>query len=83
MVCSIIQLALSILMKHLVIGQRQKAPNFSAFHRPPHDRMVSIGQHFVTTRVVHLPKRTETSLITESDRSGPNHRIGPGCAGRA
>ena len=81
MVCSIIQLALSILMKHLVIGQRQKAPNFSAFHWSPHGRMVSIGQHFVTTRVVHLPKRTETSLVTESDRSGPNHRIGPGCAG--
>ena len=71
MVCSIMQLALSILMKHLVIGQRQKAPNFSAFHWSPHGRMVSIGQHFVTTRVVHLPKRTETSLITESDRNGP------------
>ena len=62
--CSIIQLALSILMKHLIIGQHQKAPNFSAFHWSPHGRMVSIGQHFVTTRVVHLPKRTETSLIT-------------------
>ena len=37
--------------------------------------MVSIGQHFVTTRVVHLPKRTETSLITESDQSGPNHQL--------
>ena len=84
MVCSIIQLALSILIvKHLVIGQRQKAPNFWAFHLSPHGRIVSIGQHFVTTRVVHLPKRTETSLITESDRSGPYHRIGPGCAGRA
>ena len=33
--------------------------------------VVSIGQHFVITRVVHLPKRTETSLITESDRFGP------------
>ena len=77
MVCSIIQLALSILMEHLVIGQRQKASNFSAFHWSPHGRMVSIGQHFVTTRVVHLPKRTETSLITESNRNGPNHRIGP------
>ena len=71
MLCSIIQLALSILMKHLVIGQRQKDPNFSAFHRSPHGRTVSIGQHFVTTRVVHLPKRTETNLITESNRSGP------------
>ena len=56
MVCSIIQPALSILMKHLVIGQRQTAPNFSAFHWSPHGRMVSIGQHIVTTRVVHLPK---------------------------
>ena len=31
--------------------------------------MVSIGQHFVTTKVVHLPKMTETSLITESDEA--------------
>ena len=83
MECDIINPALSLLMKHLVIGQRQKAPNFSAFHWSPHGSLVSIGQHFVTTRVVHLPKRTETSLITESGRSGPNHRIGPGCAGRA
>ena len=28
--------------------------------------LVPIGQHFVTTRVVHLPKRIETSLITEA-----------------
>ena len=62
-------------MKHLEIGQCQKAPNFSAFHWSPRGRMFSIGQHFVTTRVVHLPKRTETSLITESDQSGPNHKL--------
>ena len=30
--CSIINPALSLLMKRLVIGQRQNAPNFSAFH---------------------------------------------------
>ena len=30
--CSIIHPALSLLMKHLFIGQHQKAPNFSAFH---------------------------------------------------
>ena len=54
-------------MKHLVIGQRLKAPNFSAFHWPPHGSLVSIGQHFVITRVVHLPKGTETSLITKAD----------------
>ena len=81
--CPIINLALSLSMKHLVIGQCQKAPNFSAFHWSPHGNLVSIGQHFVTVRVVHLPKRTERSLITEWDRSGPNHRIGPGCVGRA
>ena len=75
---SIINPALSLLMKHLVIGQRQKAPNFSASHWSPHGSLISIGQHFVTTRVEHLQKRTETSLITESDRSGPNHRIGAG-----
>ena len=69
MACSIINAALSLLMKHLVIDQRQKAPNFSAFHWSPHGSLVSIGQHFVTTRVVHLPKRTKTSLSTESDKA--------------
>ena len=68
-VVPLINPALSLLMKHLVIGQRQKAPNFSAFHLSPHGSVVSICQHFITTRVVHLPKRTETSLITESDEA--------------
>ena len=62
-------------MKHLVTGQHQKDPDFSALHWPPHGSLVSIGQHFLTTRVVHLPKRSETSLrnqtladmITKSD----------------
>ena len=71
MECYIIKPAQSLLMKHLVIGQRSKAPDFSAFHWSPRGNLVSIGQHFVITRVVHLPKRTETSLITESDRVGP------------
>ena len=62
---SIINRALSLLMKHLVIGQCQKAPNFSVFRWAPHGSLVSIGQHFVTLRIVHLPKRTETSLITK------------------
>ena len=53
MECSIINPALSLLMKHLVIGKHQKAPNFLAFHWSPHSRLVSIGQHFVTTRVEH------------------------------
>ena len=47
------------------ICQRQKAPNVSAFNWSQHGSLVSIGQHFITTRVVHLPKRTETSLVTE------------------
>ena len=93
MECYIINPALSPLMKHLVIGQHQKAPNFSAFLWSPHGSLVSIGQHFVTARVVHLPKWTGTSLITESDHTASNHQLctactawsdsGPGCAGRA
>ena len=67
MECSIINLALSLFMEHLVIGQRQKATNFSAFHWSPHCSLVSTGKHFLATRVVHLQKRTETSLITELD----------------
>ena len=68
---------LSLLTRHLVIGQRQKIPNFSAFHWSPHGCLITIGQHFVTTRVhvVHLPKRTETSLITESDQSRANQQL--------
>ena len=33
--CSIISLALSFWMKHLVIGQLQKPAKFSAFHGSP------------------------------------------------
>ena len=47
--------------------KQQTTPNFLAFHGSPHGSLVSFGQHFVTMRVVHLPKGTETSLITESD----------------
>ena len=56
--------------------------SFSAFHWSPHGSLVSIGQNIVTTRVVHLPKRTETSLITESDPSGPNHQLLQLCTAR-
>ena len=62
MECFIINPALLLLMKHLVIGQRQKTPNFSAFHWSPLGSLVSIGQHFVTTKVVHLPKRTDRTI---------------------
>ena len=63
MECSINSSALSLLMKHLVIGQRLKTPNFSAFHWSPRGSLVSIGQHFIATRVVHLPNSTETSFF--------------------
>ena len=82
MECSINSPALSLLMKHLVIGQRLKIPNCSAFHWSSRGSLVSIGQHFVATRVVHLPKSTETSLITESDQSGPNHQLLQVCTAR-
>ena len=67
--------ALSLLVKDQVIGQRLKTHNFSAFHWSPRGSLVSIGQHFVATRVVQLPKSTETSLITESDQSGTDHQL--------
>ena len=52
MECSIINPALSLLIvKHLVIGQCQKAPNSFAFHWSPHGSLVSTGQHLVTMRV--------------------------------
>ena len=75
MECSINSPALSLLVKQLVIGQRLTTHNFSDFHWSPRGSLVSIGQHFVATRVVHLPKSTETSLITESDQSGPDHQL--------
>ena len=74
--CPIINPALLLLMKHLVIGQRQKASNFSAFYWSPYGSLVSIRNH-------------EGSTFTGKDRnkinyrSGPNHRIGSGYAGRA
>ena len=61
MECSINNPALSLLIKHLVIGQRQKALNFSVFHWSPHGSLVSSGQHSVTTR-------------TEKDRNKFNYR---------
>ena len=75
MECSINSPALSLLMKYLVIGQRLKVHNFSAYHWSPRGSLVFIGQHFIATRVVHLPKSTETILSTESDQSGPNHQL--------
>ena len=55
--------ALSLLMKHLVIGQRQKAPNFSAFRWSPDGSLVSIDH--------------EGSTFTEKDRNKLKYRTGP------
>ena len=59
-----------------------KRSSFLEFHWPPHGSLVSIGQNFITTRVVHLPKRTKTSLITELDQRGPNHQLLQLCTAR-
>ena len=66
-VCSIISLALSFWMKHLVIGQLQKPAKFSAFHWSTCRRQAFIGQLLGTSRVVNLPKRTVMVLFTISD----------------
>ena len=65
---SINNLALSLMMKHLVIGQRLKTPNFSAFHWSPCGSLVSIGRNFVNH---------EGSTFTEKDRNKLSYRIGP------
>ena len=66
-VCSIISLALSFRMKHLVIGQLQKPAKFSAFHWSTSRSQSFIGQLLGTSRVMHLPKRTVMVLFTISD----------------
>ena len=68
MECSINNPALSLLMKHLVVGQCKKAPNFSAFHWSPHGSLVSIGQHFVTTNT-KTEIEMEADLNNESDQA--------------
>ena len=55
-------------MKHLVIGQHQKAPNFSAFHWSPHGSLVDIGQHFLTTNT-NTEIEIKADLNTESDQA--------------
>ena len=65
--CSIICLALSLWMKHLVIGQLQQPAKFLAFHWSQSRRQAFIGQLLGTSRVVHLPKRTVMVSFTISD----------------
>ena len=63
MECTIINPVLSLLMEHLVFGQRQKARNFSAIHWSPHGSLVSCNH--------------EGSTFTEKDQNKLNYRIGP------
>ena len=72
---SLINPTLLLLMKHLLIGQHQKASNFLAFYWSLYGILVSIGQHFVTF--------TEKDRHTLNYRIGPNHRVGSGFAGSA
>ena len=64
--CSIMCLA-SFSMKHLVIGQLQKPAKLSGFHWSTSRSQAFIGQLLGTSRVGHLPKRTEMVLFTISD----------------
>ena len=66
-VCSIISLALSFWMKHLVIGQVQIPAKFLAFHWSTFRSQAFIGQLLGTNSVVNLPKRTVMVLFTISD----------------
>ena len=66
-VCSIISIALSFWMKHLVIGQLLKPAKVSAFHWSTSRGQAFIGQLLGTSRVVHLQKRTVMVLFTISD----------------
>ena len=66
-VCSIISLALSFWMKHLVIDQLLKPAKFSPFHWSTSLSQAFISQLLGTSRVVHLPKRTVKVIFTISD----------------
>ena len=65
--CSIISLALTFWMKHLVIGQLPKPAKFLVFHWSTSRSQAFIGQLLGTSRVVHLLKRTVMVLFTISD----------------
>ena len=67
MECTINNPALSLLMKHLVNGQSQKATNFSAFRWSPHGSLI-IWSAF---------RNHEGSTFTEKDRNKLNFQIGP------
>ena len=120
-VCSIISLALSFWMKHLIIGQLQKPANFSTFHWSTSrsqafngngfihhigclitlsDRngpiLVLVSTDFWPYRMLNDPIRPQRTYswpslsefdyildLVSADFSGPNHRIGQGCAGCA
>ena len=71
MECSINSPALSLLMKHLVIGQRLISRLFIGHQAVVWFPLVSFRSHEGST----FTESTETSLITESDQSGLNHQL--------
>ena len=64
MECYIIKPAQSLLMKHLVIGQCLKAPDFSAFHWSPRRNLVFHWSAF---------RNHQGSKFTEKDRNKLNY----------
>ena len=80
---SIINPALSLSMTPLVIGQRQKSSVFLGFSlvitRYSGFHWLAFRSHECST----FTEKDRNKLNYRTDRSGPNHRIGPGCAGRA
>ena len=78
--CSKISPALSLLVKHLVIGQRKKAPNFLVFSLVTTQQSDSRWSAFRSHEGSTITKKDQNEL---NYRIGPYHQIGPGCAGRA
>ena len=79
MECSIASPALSLLMKHLVTGQRQKAPHFSAFywshHRVVWFPLVSIILESVTGSTKQINSSCKSDFIRRSPYSSLSNLI--------
>ena len=93
MECYIIKPAQSLSMRHLVIGQRQKAPNFSAFHwsRLSDYHWSAFHNHEGSTFTKNRnklnyrigPKQSQSPAIAAMPGPHSLVRFRPGCAGRA
>ena len=74
-VCSIIKLATIAFDETSSYWSAPKSSYFLGFSLVAAQLSDYHWTAFRTMRVVHLPKRTETSLITESDQSRANHQL--------